>query len=167
MGAISCGLSIFFITYWMSFSWNFLNWYLSLFLPLLFLITVLASSKYPLKSNRVDDFFPCLTILFLLLFIPPPECDPLLFLVDFSRFPWFEIISSTFRGVVVGGSDADIIFVLGVQTLSSSLEVLLPDVNFTLTGLTSLNIILLFPSWVHYIWVWCYVFNYFFKLMLK
>ena len=83
MGAIPCGLSGFCITYWMGFSWNLLNLYLSPGLYILVPSTVSTSYMHTLKTNRVDQFYLCMIILFPFLFTPPTDCDPIIRPVDY------------------------------------------------------------------------------------
>ena len=64
MGDISCGLLICFMEYWVSFSWNFLNWYLSPCLLLLVPSTIPTYSTSTFNTNGVDWFATCLTIPF-------------------------------------------------------------------------------------------------------
>ena len=133
------------------FSWNIFNWSLSPGVLFLVLFTTLNYFMSLLKLNGVGQFPPCLPELFTFLFLFPPERDNPILPMKCYWFTW----SSPCRDVALGVSNFDINFVLRVEVLYGVLEVLIPDVNFILNEIPSLELLVLFSCWSQYIWFWC------------
>ena len=161
IGDISCEFSICCMAYWVILSWNFLNWSLSLGLLLHVPSTSLKYYTSHLNVNGVDLFVPYLPVLFLFLFLPSPESNPPILPVVCSWFPWIKLKLPPCQDVVVGVSDVEIIFVSREWTLSVTLEVLLKYVNYILTDIPLMEILIYFTILIHCIWDWCYFCSFF------